>query len=48
MRSIDYIADRSIPVDWTSIGISVGAGSNPNLKASAVNAEISGVIYAKN
>jgi hypothetical protein len=48
MRSIDYIADRSIPVDWTSIEISVGAGSNPNLKASVVNAEISGVIYAKN
>lgn len=48
LRSIDVIAERNIPADWTSIGISVGQGLTPNLKASAIAAEITGIIYAKN
>lgn len=48
LRSIDFITEKNIPADWASITISVGSGATPGLKSSALNAEITGVIYAKN
>lgn len=48
LRSIDFIAEQKTPADWSSIAITVGSGTTPGLTSSAVTAEITGVIYAKN
>ena len=49
LRTVDALIARGIPADWDSVGITFSV-SNPtfSINSSAVSAEVSGVIYAKN
>lgn len=49
LRTIDALIVRDIPADWDSVGITFAvSNSSYSINSSAVSAEVSGVIYAKN
>lgn len=51
LRSIDKLMQAGVPADWDSFSLTVDAtnsGTSSTINQSAISAEVSGVIYAKN